>query len=136
MNNISLLEESYQKFLKDNMSLPDGILKIDLNYLFKNDLLKFYSPNLQFTRSFYVMETEDKITLLNDEFVVWIVADYFDDLPCTYVLIALNQQIKGPKLEMAFVTAGVYNTSNMVLQILEKVLQDIKDTEEVLLKIV
>jgi hypothetical protein len=45
------------------------------------------------------------------------------------VLIALNQ--KGiPRLELAFLTTDVYNTSKLVLRILEKFLHEIQENEE------
>lgn len=141
MNNISLLEESYKKFVNNlNLWLPEeGILKVNLELLFNLDLLNFHnqsSPNVEFARYFCVIETEDKITLVNDEFVIWIVANLVDGSPTTHVLIGLNDQIRGPKLELAFFTSGVYNTSKLVLQIIERFLKEIKENEEFIKKIV
>lgn len=141
MNNISLLEESYKKFASNlNLWLPEeSILKVNLELLLNLDLLSFHNqetPNIEFARCFYVIETEDKITLVNDEFVIWIVANLIDGSPTTHVLMGLNDQIKGPKLELAFITSGVYNTSKLVLQILERLLKEIKETEDFIEKIV
>ena len=46
-------------------------------------------------------------------------------------LIALNHE-EQPQLEIAFSTSGVYNSSRLVLRVLEKYLQEIQETEDTL----
>lgn len=138
MDNVSLLEEYYKKYM-DNITgwLPEGIIDVDLELLQELDLLSYkepYTKKMGLTRYFHVIETDEKITLVNEDFVVWIVPDPISELPTTYALIALNKP-EHLKLEMAFATKGVYNSSNLVLRVLEKFLLEIQETEEAIAKI-
>jgi hypothetical protein len=138
MDNPIVLEECYQKYIQDIQKwIPDGITYVDLNLLHKLDLLNYhvkdkYDPTL--TRYFHVIESEEKITLFNEDFVVWIVPEKIDDASITYTLIALNQE-DDVHLEMAFATSGVYNNSRLVLRILEKFLFEIQENEDFLRKL-
>lgn len=138
MNNRYVLEEHYKRYMKDiNKWIPEGIIVVDLNLLHHMDLLTYYNkdsydPTL--TRYFHVIESEEKITLVNDQFVVWIVPEKIDNIPMTYTLIALNKNDK-INLEMAFSTSGVYNNSKLVLRILEKFLFEIEENEKLLAKL-
>lgn len=137
MNHPSVLEECYKKYIKNIVQwLPDGIIQVDLNLLHQLNLLHFYNkeyddPSL--TRYFHVVDSGDKITLVNDEFVVWIVPDKIGDASVTYTLIGLNKQ-DTVQLELAFATSGIYNNSRLVLRLLEKYLFDIQSTEDLLTK--
>lgn len=132
MDNISILEECYKMFSKDLCAwLPEGIIDVNLELLWEMDLIEYldeskHDPTL--TRYFHVIETEEKITLVNEEFVVWIVPDIENNIAKTFTLIALNSS-KHPKLELAFTTTGVYNTSKLVLRVLEKFLMEIQENE-------
>ncbi|MEC7839632.1 MAG: hypothetical protein VX777_06300 [Chlamydiota bacterium] len=138
MDNISALEVCYKKYIKDLGSwLPEGVVDINLQLLYDMELLDYQNDDVhdsKLTRYFHVLETEEKITLINDDFVVWIVPEIVNEIPCTYTLIALNSETL-PKLELAFCTSGVYNTSKLVLRTLEKMLKDIQENEEWLAKI-
>ena len=136
MDNLSIIEEYYNKYITDLRKwCPEGILSVDLQMLHNYDLLQ-YNPNSQqdedhLTRYFHVVETPEKFTLINSQFVVWIVPDNVEGNPTTYALIALNEA-DGPVLETVFQANGVYNTSGLVLRILEKILIDIQEVEELL----
>lgn len=138
MDNLSLIEEYYKKYINDiNRWLPEGFIVINLEILDQLDLLTtqtepILDPSLN--RYFHVIETEEKITLINSEFVVWIVPFYENSVASTYTFIALNKE-KYPKLEMVFVTSGVYNSSRLVLRVLEKYLKEIQETEHWIHKI-
>ncbi len=140
MHNLAVIEECYKKFVKSLDSwIPEGIYFIDLELLHRFDLLHFQPTgdrknfiNPILTRYFHIVESPEKITLINDEFVVWIIPDRLDQHPITYTLIALNPHNKEPQLEAAFIATGVYNTSKLVLKVLEKFLLEIQDTEETL----
>lgn len=138
MDNPTILEACYKKYI-DNIKkwLPDGIIQVDLTLLHKLNLLHYHDynridPNL--TRFFHVIESDEKITLVNDEFVVWIVPDKQNDIPVTYTLIALNKE-NDLQLELAFSVSGIYNTSKLVLRVLEKYLYEIQLTEDMLTKL-
>lgn len=134
MNEMSIIENSYKLYAK-NLSkwLPEGVIDVDLSLLQKLDLLHYHDPlkkNPRLTRYFHVIESNDKITLINDLFVVWIVPDKAGPTPMTYTLIALNPS--QPHLELAYSTTGVYNSSRLVLRILEKFLEEIQENEDLM----
>jgi hypothetical protein len=138
MHDLALIDEYYKKYMQ-NLSqwIPEGIYTINLELLRQFDLLHFrygkdHDPTL--TRYFHIVEAPEKITLVNDEFIIWIVPDQLDDVPITYTLIAINREDQ-PKLELAFIASGVYNTSNLVLRILEKFLIEIQENEKLIEKI-
>jgi hypothetical protein len=133
----SQLESCYKKYINNITDwIPEGIQEIDLRLLQKFDLLDYHdrdykNPNLN--RYFQVLETSEKITLVNDQFIVWIVPEKVDETPITYALIALNDG-GYPHLEIAFSASGVYNTSHLVLRVLEKFLMEIQETEDLISK--
>lgn len=138
MKNISLLEECFNKFTKNITHwLPEGVIEVDIHTLQKFGLLSFHGNRGKvedsLTRYFKVLESSEKITLINDEFIVWIVPENNSEYPVTYTLIALNDG-DHPHLELAFSTSGVYNTSRLVLHILEKFLLEIQENESLLKK--
>ncbi|MFQ5729848.1 MAG: hypothetical protein ACE5GN_05770 [Waddliaceae bacterium] len=135
MHNLSQLEVCYKKFIEDISNwLPEDIITVDLNLLHQFNLLHYHDPNFNdpsLTRYFHVIESNEKITLYNEEFVVWIVPEKVGDIAVTYTLIALNRP-EEPKLEMCFVASGIYNTSRLVLRVLEKFLFEIQENEELI----
>jgi len=113
---------------------PDRLLQVNLELLQRLDLLNFFHApphESAFTQYFQVAETPDKITLLNDDFIIWIVPELVDMTPVTYTFIALNDD-GNPELELTFVTKGVYNSSKLVMRVLEKLLVEIKENEDLL----
>lgn len=135
MDKIAELDSSYEHFIRRLPELiPDGVVQVDLKLLQKLGLLQEevqtdVSPSL--TRFFHVVESKDKITLFNDQFVIWIVPEKVHNEPQTLVLIAIETKTK-PQLEMAFAMSGIYNTSRLVLRVLEKFLAEIQENEELL----
>lgn len=137
MNNPNVLEDYFRRYM-NNLSkwLPDGVIDVDLETLQKLNLLNFHkgTEDSALTRYFHVVESDDKLTLVNDEFVVWIVPEKTKKISTTYTLIALNKE-EEIHLELAFATSGVYNHSHLVLRLLEKYLLEIQNTEEQLDKL-
>ncbi len=139
MYNLSIIEECYKKFIKGLYSwIPEGIYFINLELLHHFDLLHF-QPRVEskdpiLTRYFQVFESPEKVTLLNDEFVIWIMPEKVDRTSLTYILIALNRENQEPQLEVAFIASGVYNSSKLVLKVLERFLVEIQETEMILSK--
>ncbi len=135
MHNLSLLEKSFKKIFNNFInSPPESIINVNLTLLHELDLLHYHSNGNtlnSLTRYFQVIETSEKITLLNQEFVVWIVPEKVNEKPLTYIFIALNQGDE-PQLELTFITSGVYNTSRLLLRVLEKFLFDIQENEDYL----
>ncbi|KAF3361575.1 Uncharacterized protein PHSC3_001951 [Chlamydiales bacterium STE3] len=131
MYNASDLEQHFNKFTKNlTQWLPEGILEIDIITLHQLGLLSYYKGHdSTLTRYFHVVESPDKITLINGQFIVWIIPKNHGTTSRTCVLIALND--RGiPKMELAFEAKDVYNTSSLVLRLLEKILFEIQENEE------
>ncbi len=136
MNNIERVEAYYKKFTKDiSKWLPEGMIEVEIALLQNYGLLNFDDESIPeddaLTRYFHVVETDEKITLVNDQFVIWIVPENVNNVSKTFSYIALNTG-KTPVLETAFCVTGVYNTSKLVLRVLEKLLQDVMENEEAL----
>lgn len=132
MYDLSLLEASFQEYSRNLPQwIPDGIVDVDIALLQRFDLLGEEigeDPLPSLTKCFQVIESPTKITLVNDEFVVWIVPEVIANEPTTYTFVALNNPVF-PTLELVYCTTGVYNTSRMVLRVLEKYLLEIRETE-------
>lgn len=140
MDKIHQLEENYNMYISNIPKwLPEGLVSVDISLLNHLNLLHSFSEpdtgaSTNMTRNFQVVETPEKITLFNSEFVVWIVPQRERQMPVTHVLIALEKE-KSLHLELAFSAAGVYNSSRLVLRVLEKMLQEIQETEKALQKL-
>ncbi|EKE08411.1 MAG: hypothetical protein ACD_17C00181G0005 [uncultured bacterium] len=130
------IEEAYKEFVNNLPSCAhDGITPIDLSYLHGHGLLSSLSEENgepdDLTQYFHVIESVEKVTLFNEQFIVWIIPKVESDQPMTYVLIALNHPEKA-QLEVIFSTRGVYNSPRYVLKVLQHVLVDMLETEETL----
>ena len=130
------IEETYKQYIN---SLPecahDGVIPIDLHFLQDEGLLHHLhedeNDSDDLTQYFHVIESMEKVTLFNEQFIVWIIPRTEETIPSTYVLIALNHE-KDANLEVVFTTTGVYNTPHYVLKILQHFLIDVLETEETL----
>lgn len=132
MDNLSAIDLCFKKYTKDlSLWLPDGLIQVDIELLQELNLLDFHSQKTDpgFTRYFQVIESEEKITLINEQFIVWIVPEKYEDESYTYILIATNHSEEA-HLELAFSVSGAFNTSRLVLRLLEKYLLEIQETEE------
>lgn len=133
MNPIQL-DQAYNEFISNLPSwIPEGIIEVNFELLEKSGLLDHKSfekaESEQLPHYFHVIETADKVTLFNHQFVVWIVPKIIDETPTTIVLIALINESR-PHLEIGFSTKGVYNTPKFVLRLLKYYLMEVIDTEE------
>lgn len=128
------IEEAYKEFMGN---LPgcvhDGITHIDLKFLHDQGLLDALQNDKNdpddLTQYFHVIESTEKVTLFNEQFIVWIIPKMESEQPFTYVMIALNHPEKA-HLEIVFATYGVYNTPRYVLKVLQHFLADMLETEE------
>ncbi|MEL7431690.1 MAG: hypothetical protein AAGI90_04075 [Chlamydiota bacterium] len=133
------LEEFYQEYFH-NLSkwAHDGILQVNLFMLHELGILESLqndpNPSDDLTQYFHVIESVEKVTLFNEQFVIWIIPKMEEDVAVTYVLIALNHEEK-PALEIVFATSGVYNTPKYVLKVLQHFLIDMLETEATLISI-
>jgi hypothetical protein len=137
MINPNVLEDAFQEFSRDlSKWVHDGIIHVDMKLL--NDLGLLNNAELEHSLSdahlnhyFHIIETADKVTLFNEQFVIWIVPELVGEVPTTTTLIALLQTNK-PHLELAYTTSGVYNTPKYILKILQHFIAEVQDTEAVI----
>ena len=130
------IEETFKEFMGN---LPqwahDGVTPIDLKFLHDQGLLSAlqddHSEPDDLTQYFHVIESVEKVTLFNEQFIVWIIPKMEGEQPMTYVMIALNHPEK-IHLEVVFQTRGVYNTPRYVLKVLQHYLVDMLETEATL----
>jgi hypothetical protein len=130
------IEEAFQGFISN---LPeyvhDGVIRVNLAFLHEMGLLNSLKEDRaepdDLTQCFHVIESNEKVTLFNEQFVVWIIPRMEGEVSSTFVLIALNHQNQ-MNLEIVFATDGVYNTPRYVLKILQHFLIDVLDTEATL----
>lgn len=138
MINNSSLDQCFTKYINNLYSLlPDGVITVDLQLLEHLKLLHYYPPSQrepELTRFFHLIESPEKITLVNEQFIIWIAPRRDEESLSTYALIALNHNDQ-PELELAFIATGVYNTSQLVLRVLEKLLVEIQENEDTLTKL-
>lgn len=138
MQNQSLLDKHYKKFAKEFQTLlPDGVYTINLELLHAFELLHFHPKGgkveSDFSLQFSIVESAEKITLINDQFIIWITSDWVFDTQATCALVALNRgDQEDPILEAAFISSGIYNSPNTLLQVLEKFLTETLETESIL----
>ncbi len=136
MLNPNEIEKLYEQYISNLADLAhDGIVNVDLALLHElnllDDLDQITDDPEDLTQYFHVIESPEKVTLFNEQFIVWIVPKTEQDIPLTYVLIALNTHNK-ISLEIVFTTAGVYNTPKYVLKVLQYYLLDMLETEATL----
>jgi len=136
MLNPMQIEETYREFTSDLTHWAhDGILSINLQALYDQGLLEFLQEDEgepdDLTQYFHVVESVEKVTLFNEQFIVWIIPKMEAEQPMTCVMIALNHPDKA-SLEIVFTTRGVYNTPRYVLKVLQHFLLDMLETEATL----
>jgi len=130
------LEEAFQNFnLNFKKWVPDGIIQINLESLCEMGLLNQEDFDEEepddVTQYFHVLETPDKITLLNEKFAIWIVPKMVGDVSTTHTYISQFQKEK-PHLELVYETSGVYNNPKFILKVLQHFLIDVIDTDAVI----
>ena len=72
------IEEAYKEFMGNlPQSAHDGIIPISLNFLHDEGLLSSLAEDKgdpdDLTQYFHVIESVEKVTLFNDQFIVWII---------------------------------------------------------------
>ena len=133
----SQLEEAFIEFSQNlPKHAPDGVIAVNLNMLQDLGLLKHEkfdqsTSHEELMHYFHVLETADKVTLFNEQFVIWILPKMVQETSLTMTFIALLQNTK-PHLELVFSTSGVYNTPKFILKVLEHFLTEVIDTEAII----
>lgn len=131
MDDLNIIEDYYTKYKKElKLWLPEDLLQVDIPLLQHFGLLEEDTED-DTPHYFHMIESYDKMTLVNSQFIVWIVAERIDNIPATTVMIAHNKP-SHPHLELAFIAAGVYNSSRLILRLLDKFLIEIEENERLL----
>lgn len=137
MEDAPIFDKYFQKFSGNLFKwIPEGLINVDLTLLHRLELLNYNKKDVRdnsLTRYFHVIEGNEKVTLHNEFFVVWIVPDKRGNVPLTYALVAIKRAHE-LHLELGFVASGVYNTSRLVLRVLEKLLGEIEENEAIISK--
>lgn len=132
------LNRAFEKAMEDFPNLPpEAVVDVNLDFLDSMGLTnegEYINPNEAFERSFKVIEGQNRITLFNNQFVIWILPEILDGIPATYALIGLRDQEK-VKLEVVFLAKGPFNSSRLVLRLLDRYLTEIQENEELIHKI-
>jgi hypothetical protein len=129
----SYLDEFFEKFSSNPAQyFPDGILDIDIKTLNEYNLLseeKKSQRKIPIVHYLKIHDSQDRITLFNDHFAVWIVPE--KDSFYTTVYIAKFQD-GDLKIEIAFRAEGLHNKSKTILRLVERFLTDIQETDSML----
>lgn len=132
------MDAAFQEFSQNlPKHVPDGVINVELGLLQQLGLLNHDQFDASKTHDdlmhyFHVLETNDKVTLYNEQFIVWILPQMTQGISVTLTFIALLQPQQKPHLELVFSTSGVYNTPKFILKILEHFLTEVIDTEEMI----
>ncbi|MFZ4772405.1 MAG: hypothetical protein ACOYK9_00230 [Chlamydiia bacterium] len=136
MLNPARLERAFEEFFSDlSYFNHDGIINIDLPLLRDNSLLNCLDQDQdqlqQHPFYFHVIEEEEKVTLFNHQFAVWIVPQHGEHDKETLILLS-SVEDEVPLLELVFRTAGIYNSPKYILRALRHFLKEIMENEEMI----
>jgi hypothetical protein len=135
MINPKQLEDAYNEFSSHLQKwVPEGVVNVDLKLLQDLGLLNHSEwenslSDSQLTQYFHIIETQDKVTLFNEQFAIWIVPQHINETTLTTTYIALLQG-PTPHLEIVFTTIGVYNAPKYILKVLQHYLTEVQETEK------
>jgi len=132
------LEKAYKEFTTNfSKWVPDGIIDINLESLSEMGLLNHKDfeeeePD-EVTQFFHVTENQDKITLHNEKFAIWIVPKMVNNVPTTHTYVSQILKDKDPPhLELVYANSGVYNTPKFILKVLQHFLIEVIDTDAII----
>lgn len=132
MDRVDWLDAYYSKWIEGLESQShELLLEVDEALLERMGLTKvgeFKDKRKLQSRFFRVVQRGDKMILYNDTFVVWIVPGPAE-MNATYTWIALIDRVE-LGFEVGFVAKESYNTSKLVLRLLEQFLQEIEENEQ------
>lgn len=130
-----LIEANFKKLMEE---LPHWIdnenTHVNLRTLEENNLIlisekeeKDIQKNFPFY--FHVIETEDKVTLFNEQFIVWILPRILEGRSETITIVSMLYGEK-PQIQMVLTHEGVYNNSRFILRALRYFLVETIRTEK------
>ena len=124
------LEAIYQQYISDLKTFaPEDIIDLNLNLIhslgFLNCLIEQHNET-SFKKTFKILETKNKVTLHNKQFIIWMTPQRISSKFSTIVMIASISD-NTPNLELIFSASGVYNNSYIILKTIESLLYDIAE---------
>ena len=132
MINPEKLEKYFHQFTDDlSKWIQDGIQEIDESFITRAgiDIDENESGSLEdLPFYFHVIETDEKVTLFNNQFIVWIIPKIVNDESLTYTLICYLHENE-PKLEVVFTTKQKFNSPKILIKMLRYFLTEMIDTE-------
>ena len=132
------LELAFKKAMEEFPQLPsEALIEVDVKLLDSIGLTnegEYVNPSEAFERSFKVMEGGSRITLYNQQFIIWIIPEILDGVPATYAFIGIRDK-ETVKLEVVFLAKGSFNSSRLVLRLLDRYLTEIQENEELIHRI-
>lgn len=130
MFNADRIEALFQNFLTElQQGGADRWIHID-NQLVENlginttDLLEASQDQSYF----FVLESCDRITLINQDFLVWLIP-LRNEEPETLAIVARNSE-KEAHMELIIHASGRFNTPDIILKVLDYSLKEIKENDE------
>lgn len=128
----SYMEEAYQTYMSNLKRWVDCIQCVDLAFLDSIDLLRYWESETSPAHlNFNVIESLDKVSLFNDNFVVWLVPDLSHAEAMTYILIASVHQ-ESLHMELVLSASGVYNSSYLLMRVVDALIADIQENDAIL----
>lgn len=129
--NLDFLEQFYrQSICNIGAAFPEGYVDIaDVLSRSPESSADFFNRQ---ANDFIIAESEDKLTLFNTDFAIWLVPELVHGEAVTRGYIALYQPGDTFVPELAFEASGSYNQSPLILEALQIYLKEIKDTEMML----
>lgn len=135
MDRFEWLEASFEKWIEEAEGKGLDILyQVDMPLLERMGVVKEGSIVQDYPtgeRKFSVIQGLDKMTLYNEQFVVWIVPQNVDDKAASLVWIAQFSKLSEGIL-MGFLAKGPLNNSKIVLRLLEAFLEEIEETDKLI----
>lgn len=134
----TLLDAKFKAIIKNiPQAIPDGIIEIN------DQIIKSFGVSLSNKEGskssqsrFYVIEAFDKITLINDQFVVWLFP-FIRSESCKETLTFIaRHDLPRFQMELAFSTKKQYNHPSIVLELLQCFLEEISENEGICEEIV
>ncbi len=136
MLNPAKLERAFDEFFSDlSYFNHDGIIDVDLPFLRDNSLLNCTDQDQdqlqQHPFYFHVIEEDEKVTLFNHQFAVWIVPQHGESEKETLILLSSIEDTT-PLLELVYCTKGIYNSPKYILRVLRHFLKEVLENEEII----
>lgn len=135
-------EAAYNKIIPDiEHCCPDGIMTVTIDLLQSLGLIEngeLKKEHVQWLNlNFHVVESIEKITLYNKQYVVWVVPRMEGENTLTYTIVARHDGRKEKcEVELVFTASGVYNEPHYILRVLGGFLMEMQENDTLISELV